>query len=109
MGPGRGYVEHPYLVRNGRTYVSRTYVVNRVSYTRVYRTSYFRGVAYYGYTPPFYFHPRFYGWAYNPWGSASFTTAGRLDHQDLIGVAHRAQAVRDDHRGATAEQHVHGA
>jgi hypothetical protein len=55
------------MVRGGRTYVERTYMVNRVTYTRVYRTTYYRGVPYYHYVPPFYFHPRFYGWVYNPW------------------------------------------
>jgi hypothetical protein len=67
MGPHRGYVERPYVVRGGRTYVQRTYVVNRVTYTRVYRTTYYRGVPYYHYVPAFYFHPRFYMWVYNPW------------------------------------------
>jgi hypothetical protein len=67
MGPHRGYVERPYIVRGGRTYVQRTYVVNNVTYVRVYRSYYYRGVAYYAYVPPFYFHPVFYGWVYNPW------------------------------------------
>ena len=67
MGPQRGYVERPYLVRNGRSYVERTYMVNRVTYTRIYRTNYYRGVPYFAYVPPFYYHPRFYFWAYNPW------------------------------------------
>jgi hypothetical protein len=67
MGPHRGYVERPYIVRGGRTYVQRTYVVNNVTYVRVYRSYYYRGVPYYAYVPPFYFHPVFYGWVYNPW------------------------------------------
>ena len=67
MGPRRGYVERPYIVRGGRTYVQRTYVVNNVTYVHVYRSYYYRGVAYYAYVPPFYFHPVFYGWVYNPW------------------------------------------
>jgi hypothetical protein len=67
MGPHRGYVERPYIVRGGRTYIQRTYVVNNVTYTRVYRSYYYGGVRYYAYVPPFYFHPIFYGWVYNPW------------------------------------------
>jgi len=67
MGPHRGYVERPYMARGGRTYVQRTYVINNVRYTRVYRSYYYRGRPYYGYVPPFYYHPVFYGWAYNPW------------------------------------------
>jgi hypothetical protein len=67
MGPRRGYLERPYIVRGGRTYVQRTYVVNRVVYTRVYRTTYYLGVPYYHYVPPYYYRPRFYFWVYNPW------------------------------------------
>ena len=43
MGPHRGYVERPYLTRNGRTYVQRTYWAGGHPYARVYRTQYFRG------------------------------------------------------------------
>jgi hypothetical protein len=67
MGPHRGYVERPYLTRNGRSYVQRTYWESGHPYARVYRTSDYRGATYYGYVSPFYFHPGFYGWAYNPW------------------------------------------
>jgi len=67
VGPRRGYVERPYMVRGGRTYVQRTYVINNVTYTRVYRSYYYRGVPYYGYVPAYYYHPRFYFWVYNPW------------------------------------------
>ena len=67
MGVRRGYVERPYIVRGGRTYVQRTYIVNNVTYVRVYRSFSYRGVAYYSYVPPFYYHPAFYGWVYNPW------------------------------------------
>ena len=67
MGMHRGYVERPYLERGGRTYVQRTYIVNNVTYVRVYRSYYYRGASYYSYVPPYYFHPRFYFWAYNPW------------------------------------------
>src|SRR5271157_1538084 len=67
MGPHRGYLERPYLTRNGRSYVQRTYWSGGRPYARVYRTNYYRGVPWYGYVSPFYFHPGFYGWAYNPW------------------------------------------
>jgi hypothetical protein len=67
MGRNRGYVQRPYLVRGGRTYYQRTYVVNNVTYTSVYRGYYYGGVRYYGYAPAYYYHPVFYGWAYNPW------------------------------------------
>jgi len=67
MGPHWGYVERPYIVRGGRTYIQRTYIVNNVTYTRVYRSYYYGGLRYYAYVPPFYYHPVFYGWVYNPW------------------------------------------
>ena len=43
-GAHRGYIQRPYTVRNGHTYVQRTYVVNHVTYTRVYREYSYRGV-----------------------------------------------------------------
>jgi hypothetical protein len=66
-GKHGGYVQRPYAVRNGHTYVSRTYVVNGRSYAHVYRSYYYGGRPYYGYYPAYYYHPGFYGWAYNPW------------------------------------------
>jgi hypothetical protein len=67
MGPHRGYYQRPYYTRGGATYVQRTYVVNSVTYTRVYRSYYYGGATYYGYAPVYYYHPVYYGWAYNPW------------------------------------------
>jgi hypothetical protein len=64
-----GYVQRPYVVRNGHTYVSRTYVVNGHAYAHVYRSYYYGGHAYYGYYPAYYYNPGFYGWAYNPWAA----------------------------------------
>jgi len=64
-----GYVQRPYAVRNGHTYVSRTYVVNGHAYSHVYRSYYYGGHPYYGYYPAYYYHPGFYGWAYNPWAA----------------------------------------
>ena len=67
-GRNGGYVQRNYVVRNGNTYVSRTYVVNNVSYTSVYRSYSYGGYCcYYGYAPAYYYHPVYYGWAYNPW------------------------------------------
>lgn len=66
-GAHRGYVQRPYAVRNGHTYVQRTYVVNNVTYTRVYCSYYYRGATYYGYYPAYYYRPGFYLWASSPW------------------------------------------
>jgi len=67
-GRNGGYVQRNYVVRNGHTYVSRTYVVHNVTYTSVYRSySYGGHCCYYGYAPAYYYHPVYYGWAYNPW------------------------------------------
>jgi hypothetical protein len=64
-----GYVQRPYAVRNGHTYVSRTYVMNGHAYSHVYRSYYYGGHPYYGYYPAYYYNPGFYGWAYNPWAA----------------------------------------
>ena len=67
-GRNGGYVQRNYVVRNGHTYVSRTYVMHNVTYTSVYRSySYGGHCCYYGYAPAYYYHPVYYGWAYNPW------------------------------------------
>ncbi|HEY6321534.1 MAG TPA: hypothetical protein VJA16_08260 [Thermoanaerobaculia bacterium] len=64
-----GYVQHAYLNRNGRSYVQRTYVVGGRTYVSVYRSYSYGGYGFYGYAPAYYYHPVFYGWAYNPWGA----------------------------------------
>jgi hypothetical protein len=67
-GRNSGYIQRPYVTRGGNTYVSRTVVVNNVTYTRVYRSYSYGGYCcYYGYRPAFYYAPVYYGWAYNPW------------------------------------------
>ncbi len=66
-GPNRGFIERPYLNRNGRIYSQRTYWVNGHAYARVYREHFYRGVRYYRYVPVYYYHPAFYIWAFNPW------------------------------------------
>jgi hypothetical protein len=60
-------MERPYLNRNGRAYVQRTYYVGGRSYVYAYRTYYYGGAPYYGYAPAYYYQPVYYGWAYNPW------------------------------------------
>jgi hypothetical protein len=67
MGRNRGYVERPFD-RNGRAYVQRTYVAGGMSYRRVYRTYQYHQVTIVQYVPAVYYPPRFYGWAYDPWG-----------------------------------------
>ena len=67
-GRNSGYVQRAYVTRGGNTYVSRTVVVNNVTYTSVYRSYSYGGYCcYYGYRPAFYYAPVYYGWAYNPW------------------------------------------
>jgi len=67
-GRNSGYVQRAYVTRNGRTYVSRTVIINHRAYTGVYRSYSYRGrCCYYGYHPAYYYHPVYYGWAYNPW------------------------------------------
>jgi len=67
-GRNSGYVQRAYVTRNGRSYVSRTVVVNHVAYTSVYRSYSYGGYCcYYGYHPAYYYGPAYYGWAYNPW------------------------------------------
>jgi len=67
-GRNTGYVQRPYVTRGGRTYVSRTVVVNHVVTTSVYRSFGWGGhCCYYAYHPAFFWGPRYYGWAFNPW------------------------------------------
>jgi hypothetical protein len=65
-GRGHGYVETKFT-RGGKTFASRTYVVNGHVSTRVYRQVSYRNQIYYRYVPGYYYAPAFYGWAYNPW------------------------------------------
>jgi len=76
-GRNAGYVQRPYVTRGGTTYVSRTVVVNNVTYTSVYRSYSYGGYCcYYGYHPGFYYAPVYYGWAYNPWPAPVYFTWG---------------------------------
>jgi len=77
VGKHGGYVQRNYVSRNGRTYVSRTYVVNNVTYTSVYRSYGYGGYCcYYGYAPAYYYQPVYYGWAYNPWPAPAYYNWG---------------------------------
>ncbi len=75
-GANRGYVQRPYAMRNGHTYVQRTYVVNHLTYTRVYRSYYYGDRHYYGYYHPYYYHAAFYEWAYSPWPAPVYYSWG---------------------------------
>ena len=66
IGHSSGFVERP-LARPG--FVQRTYVVGGRSYVRVYQNFTYRGIVYQRYVPAFYFGPRFYFWAHNPWAT----------------------------------------
>ena len=62
-----GYVQRAYVTRGGHSYYSRTYYDHGHYRTGVYRGYYYGGYRYYGYSPVRWYHPAFYGWAYNPW------------------------------------------
>jgi hypothetical protein len=77
MGPHRGYMERPYYRdRYGRAYVQRTYWVHGHPYAYAYRDHLYNGVHYYHYVPGYYYHPVFYGWAYNPWAAPVYYNWG---------------------------------
>src|ERR1700678_2989683 len=72
-GRNSGYVQRAYVTRGGRSYVSRTTVVNGRAYTGVYRSYSYHGYCcYYGYHPAFYYGAGYYGWAYNPWAAPAY-------------------------------------
>ena len=64
----RGYVERGYSY-HGHDFDRRSYYYNGRSYDRFYRGYGYRGLDLSVYAPGFYFHPGFYGWAYNPWAA----------------------------------------
>src|SRR5208337_4527919 len=68
FGHGRGFAEHVYY-RGGHPFMRRTYFYNGHRYAYAYRGYYWHGHPYYGYVPPYYYAPGFYGWAYNPWAA----------------------------------------
>jgi hypothetical protein len=64
---GGGYVQRTVVITN-HSYVQRTYVLNGIVTTRVYRPWVLRpGLTVNIYTPIHYYHPGLYVWAYNPW------------------------------------------
>ncbi len=71
-----GYVQRAYVVRGGRTFVSRTYVYGGVVHVGVYRSFYWGGHPYYGWYPGYFWHPGFYGWAWHPWGAPVYWGVG---------------------------------
>jgi hypothetical protein len=64
----RGFVEHPYAF-HGHDFARRSYFYNGRAYDRFYRGYGYRGLYLNVYAPGFYYHPGFYGWAYNPWAT----------------------------------------
>jgi hypothetical protein len=66
-GARRGYMERPITARPG--YVSRTYVVGKRTYARVYQAAKYRNVVYYRYMPAYHYSPAYYQWADDPWSS----------------------------------------
>ncbi len=75
-GAARGYVQHAYLTRGGRSYYSRTYLDRGVTQVGVYRGYNYGGRQYYGYYPEYWYHPAFYGWAYTPWSAPIYWNVG---------------------------------
>jgi hypothetical protein len=61
-----GYVQRPYSY-HGHDFGRRNYFYHGHEYSRFYRGYGYRGVYLNVYAPGFYYHPAFYGWAYNPW------------------------------------------
>ena len=67
-GPRSGYLERT-VIRGNRTFIQRTYVSGRATYTRVFTTYSFHGIALEHFVPAVYYAPAFYGWAYYPWAA----------------------------------------
>jgi len=67
-GAKTGYLERT-GVAGDRTFIHRTYVSERATYTRVFTTYSYHGMALEHFVPAFYYAPEFYGWAYYPWGA----------------------------------------
>ena len=69
---GGGYVQRSVVFGN-HSFVQRTYVVNGVVMTRLYRPFVYRpGLVFNLYTPVRYYRPGFYFYAYNPWVAPVF-------------------------------------
>ncbi|MGD0901296.1 MAG: hypothetical protein ABR924_00015 [Terracidiphilus sp.] len=61
-----GYVERGYHY-GGHDFARRAYFYHGHEYNRFYMGYGYHGLFLNVYAPGFYFHPGFYGWAYNPW------------------------------------------
>jgi len=61
-----GYVQRGYRY-GGHDFARRSYFYHGHEYNRFYMGYGFHGLFLNVYAPGFYFHPGFYGWAYNPW------------------------------------------
>jgi len=61
-----GYVERGYHY-GGHDFARRAYFYHGHAYNRFYMGYGYHGLMLNVYAPGFYFHPGFYGWAYNPW------------------------------------------
>jgi hypothetical protein len=73
---GHGYVQGRPVVVRGHQFVERTYLVRGVPYTRVYRPMVYRGISFNVYTPVRFYSPRFYAYAYSPWGAPVYYNFG---------------------------------
>jgi hypothetical protein len=70
-----GYIQRNYVYR-GAPFVQRTYYVNGVAYSRVYRPYTIGAAPVAVYAPAYYYSPGFYGWAYAPWDVPAAYTWG---------------------------------
>jgi hypothetical protein len=61
-----GYVQRGYHY-GGHDFARRSYFYHGHEYNRFYMGYGYHGLFLNVYAPGFYFHPGFYGWAYNPW------------------------------------------
>ena len=87
-GPHVGYVGRKYYRRGGREYYQRTYVYGGRRYAVAYRSYPYHGVVYYRYAPAYYYHPAFYGWAYNPWASPVYYNWGWAGNPWFVGYGY---------------------
>jgi hypothetical protein len=63
-----GFIQRPYAF-HGQDYAVRNYVYRGHAYNQFYRGYPYRGLTLNVYAPGVYYHPAFYGWAYNPWAA----------------------------------------
>ena len=68
-----GYLQRPVTLPGDRQIIQRTYVVNGVTFTRVYEPYNYHGVVLLNYVPDAYYPPGMYGWVYYPWRPVAIT------------------------------------